>query len=417
MFRPVALYIGLCYTRAKQRNHFISFISLSSMLGIALGVMVLITVLSVMNGFDEEIRHRIFGMAQQISIRPITTEGLQNWSQIAKKVEHYPEVTAVSPFVAGQGMLANSGAVRPAVINGISPSDENKFSILSRKMLAGSLDNLKPGQFGLVMGEELAEALGLVVGDKVTVLTPQASLTPAGVMPRFKRFTVVGIYHVGTGFGFDNGLALINMRDAQALFQLGNGVTGLRLKLTDLYAAPNVAEGLAKILPKDLQVHDWTENFGDFFRVIALEKTTMFIILLMLIAVAAFNLVSTLVMVVTDKQSDIAILRTLGATPSTILRIFIVQGAIISIIGTLLGLIGGITLALNATRLVAAVEHYFDVKLLSSSIYFVNYLPSKLLWSDVWHICLAAILLSLLATLYPAWRASRIQPAQALRYE
>ena len=417
MFRPVALYIGLSYTRAKQRNHFISFISLSSMLGIALGVTVLITVLSVMNGFDEEIRHRIFGMAQQISIRPTTTEALQNWPQIAKKVDHYPEVTAVAPFVAGQGMLANSGAVRPAIINGISPPDEDKFSILSSKMIAGSLNNLKPGQFGLVMGQELAEALGLTVGDKVTALTPQASLTPAGIMPRFKRFTVVGIYRVGTGFGFDNGLALINIHDAQALFQLGNGITGLRLKLTDLYAAPSVAEGLAKILPRDLQVHDWTETFGDFFRVIALEKTTMFIILLMLIAVAAFNLVSTLVMVVTDKQSDIAILRTLGATPYTILTIFIVQGAIISIVGTLLGLIGGITLALNATKLVAAVEHYFDVQLLSSSIYFVNYLPSKLLWSDVWHICLAAILLSLLATLYPAWRASRIQPAQALRYE
>lgn len=417
MFRPVALYIGLCYTRAKQRNHFISFISLSSMLGIALGVTVLITVLSVMNGFDEEIRHRIFGMAQQVNIRPTMGEKLQNWAQIAKKIDHYPDVTAVAPFVAGQGMLANAGAVRPAIINGILPSDENKFSILASKMVVGSLSDLKPGQFGLVMGQELAENLGLTVGDKVTALTPQASLTPAGIMPRFKRFTVVGIYRVGTGFGFDNGLALIHMHDAQALFQLGNNVSGLRLKLTDLYAAPKVAEGLAKILPANLQVHDWTETFGDFFRVIALEKMTMFIILLMLIAVAAFNLVSTLVMVVTDKQSDIAILRTLGATPYTILSIFIVQGAIISIVGTLLGLIGGITLALNATALVAAIENYFNIKLLSSSIYFVNYLPSKLLWSDVWHICLAAILLSLLATLYPAWRAARIQPAQALRYE
>lgn len=417
MFRPVALYIGLAYTRAKQRNHFISFISLSSMLGIALGVTVLITVLSVMNGFDEEIRHRIFGMAQQINIRPIMNEALQDWKTLATRVEKYPDVTAAAPFVAAQGMLANSGAVRPAIINGISPEDEKNFSILGSKMVAGSLNNLRPNQFGIVMGQELADALGLTLGDKVTVLTPQASLTPAGIMPRFKRFTVVGIYRVGTGFGFDNGLALIHMRDAQALFQLGNGVTGLRLKLTDLYAAPKVAEGLAKILPPELQVHDWTETFGDFFRVIALEKTTMFIILLLLIAVAAFNLVSTLVMVVTDKQSDIAILRTLGATPSTILNIFIVQGTIISIIGTFLGLIGGITLALNATALVSAIESYFHVKLLSSNIYFVNYLPSKLIWSDVWHICLAAILLSLLATLYPSWRAARVQPAQALRYE
>jgi len=387
------------------------------MLGIALGVTVLITVLSVMNGFDEEIRHRVFGMAQQISIRPITNEALKNWEALTKRVEKYPEVTAAAPFIAGQGMLANSGAVRPAIINGISPKDEKNFSILASKMVTGSLNDLLPGQFGIVMGQELADTLGLVLGDKVTVLTPQASLTPAGIMPRFKRFTLVGIYRVGTGFGFDNGLALINMHDAQALFQLGNGVTGLRLKLTDLYAAPQVAEGLAKILPPELQVHDWTETFGDFFRVIALEKTTMFIILLLLIAVAAFNLVSTLVMVVTDKQSDIAILRTLGATPSTILSIFIVQGTIISIVGTFLGLIGGITLALNATALVSAIESYFHVKLLSSNIYFVNYLPSKLLWSDVWHICLAAILLSLLATLYPSWRAARVQPAQALRYE
>lgn len=417
MFRPVALYIGLCYTRAKQRNHFISFISLSSMLGIALGVTVLITVLSVMNGFDEEIRHRIFGMAQQVSIRPITNEALQDWPLVAKKVEHYPGVTAVIPFIAGNGMLSNQGIVHPTVISGISPQDENKVSVLGNKMVAGSLNHLKPGQFGMVLGQELAQRLGLIIGDKVTVLIPQASLTPAGIMPRFKRFTVVGIYRVGTGFGFDTGLALIHIRDAQTLFQLGNGVTGLQLKLTDLYTAPNVAEELAKIIPPDLQVHDWTETYGDFIRVIGLEKTVMFIILFLLIAVAAFNLVSTLVMVVTDKQSDIAILRTLGATPRTILNIFVVQGAIISIVGTGLGLIGGITLALNATRLVAAIERYFDVQLLSSSIYFVNYLPSKLLWSDVWHICSAAILLSLLATLYPAWRAARIQPAKALRYE
>lgn len=417
MFRPVSLYIGLSYTRAKQRNHFISFISLSSMLGIALGVTVLITVLSVMNGFDDEIRHRIFGMAQQVSIRPIANEVLQDWPLIAKKVEHYPGVTAVTPFIAGNGMLSNQGVVHPTVISGILPQDEHKVSVLTTKMVVGSLDNLKPNQFGMIMGQELAESLGLTVGDKVTVLIPQASLTPAGIMPRFKRFTVVGVYRVGTGFGFDTGLALINIHDAQALFQLGDGVTGLRLKLIDLYAAPKIAEGLAKIVPPDLQVHDWTETYGDFIRVIGLEKTTMFIILLLLIAVAAFNLVSTLVMVVTDKQSDIAILRTLGATPRTILNIFIVQGAIISIVGTLLGLIGGITLALNATRLVATIEHYFNVKLLSSSIYFVNYLPSKLLWSDVWHICFAAVLLSLLATLYPAWRAARVQPAQALRYE
>lgn len=417
MFRPVALYIGLCYTRAKQRNHFISFISLSSMLGIALGVTVLITVLSVMNGFDEEIRQRIFGMTSPITITPITNQVLSDWQPIANLVAHYPSVTTVSPFVAGQGMLVNSGVVRPAMISGILPQDEARFSVLGNKMVSGSLNQLKPTQFGMIMGKELADALGLIVGDTVTLLTPQASLTPAGIMPRFKRFTLIGIYRVGTGFGFDTGMAFIHMQDAQALFQLNHGVTGIRLKLTDLYAAPKISEALAQIVPPNLQVRNWTETFGDFFRVIALEKTTMFIILLLLIAVATFNLVSTLVMVVTDKQSDIAILRTLGATPRTILAIFVVQGTIISLVGTILGLIGGLTLALNATRLVAAIENYFHIELLSSSIYFVNYLPSKLVWSDVFHICGAAILLSLLATLYPAWRASRIQPARALRYE
>jgi lipoprotein-releasing system permease protein len=417
VFRPVSLYIGLCYTRAKQRNHFISFISLSSMLGIALGITVLITVLSVMNGFDEEIRNRIFGVAQQISIRPTDPEALQNWPSLAKKLESTPGVTEVTPFVAGQGMLTNGGMVRPTVISGISPKDESKVSVVADKMVEGSLEDLKSGQFAIVIGKELAETLGLVLGDKVTVFTPQASLTPGGLMPRFKRFTLVGMFRIGSGFGFDSSYALINIHDAQKLFQLGNGISGLRLKLTDLYAAPRIAAELTKTLPSNLEVHDWTETYGDLVKTIGLEKATMFILLMLLIAVAAFNLVSTLVMVVTDKNSDIAILRTLGATPYTILSIFIVQGAIISIVGTVLGLLGGITLALNATRLVAGIERLFHVKLFSSSIYYVNYLPSKLIWSDVWHICLSAILLSLLATLYPAWRASRIQPAQALRYE
>lgn len=265
MFRPFALYIGLCYTRAKQRNHYISFISLSSMLGIALGITVLITVLSVMNGFDEEIRNRVFGMAQQISIRPLTDEPLKNWDSIVKQVENYPGVTAVTPFIAGQAMLANDGVVRPTIITGITSEDEYKVSILKDKMVNGSLSDLTTGKFGIVIGQELAENLGLVVGDKITVLTPQASLSPAGIVPRFKRFTLTGIFHIGTGFGFDNQLAFINIKDAQALFQLGSGVSGLRLKLTDMYDAPQVANALSQLLPAQLQVHDWTETYGDFF--------------------------------------------------------------------------------------------------------------------------------------------------------
>lgn len=416
MFRPIALYIGLRYTRAKRRNHFISFIALSSMLGIALGVTVLITVMSVMNGFDEAIRSRILGMSRHISVSSFDNT-LVGWKTLETKLGHYPGVLGAAPFINGQGMLAHQGQVNPAAVIGILPAEERQVSILADKMVAGSLDNLKARHFGIVLGQNLAERLGLLVGDKVTLITPQATPTPAGVVPRFKRFTVAGIFKVGNGVGFDDQVAFIHLQDAQVLFQLGSAVSGIRLKIEDLYAAPKLTKQIRNDLVGDYLVSNWTQEFGAFFSAISLEKTMMFLILTLIIAVAAFNLVSSLVMVVADKKSDIAILRTLGASPKTIMGIFIVQGSIVGLVGTLLGVIGGITLALNVTALVAWIERFFDIRLLSSDMYYVNYLPSKMEWSDVWQISLMALIMSLVATIYPAWRASRTQPAEALRYE
>ncbi|CAM4459873.1 MAG: Lipoprotein-releasing system transmembrane protein LolE [Legionellaceae bacterium] len=416
MFKPISLYIGLRYTRAKRRNHFISFISLSSMLGIALGVAVLITVMSVMNGFDEAIKNRILGMARHISVSDYSGK-LNHWKSLQEKLMQEPGVISTAPFVNGQGMLANEGMVNPAIIIGILPKDEKKVSDLENKMLEGSLQALKPQRFGIIIGYLLAERLGLSINDKVTLITSQATLTPAGIIPRFKRFTVVGIFKVGNGAGFDDQVAFMHLSDAQTLFQLSSAVSGIRLKIEQLYDAPQLSKILQKKLPENFLVTNWTQEFGAFFSAISLEKRMMFLILALIIAVAAFNLVSSLVMVVTDKKADIAILRTLGASPMTIMKIFMVQGSIVGIMGTLLGLIGGIILALNVSALVNCLEQVFHLQLLSSDIYYVNYLPSKLDGWDTFKISFMALSMSLLATLYPAWRASKTQPAEALRYE
>lgn len=416
MFRPLALFIGLRYTRAKRRNYFISFISLSSMLGIALGVMVLITVLSVMNGFDQEIKGRILGMANQVTVTTFNAV-MPKWQAVQTKLEQQPGVTGVAPFVSGQGILVNQGQTHPVMIIGVLPEQEGKVSQLAQKVTQGNFANLVPGKFGVVLGEKLATSLGASVGDKISLMIPAATVTPMGVIPRFKVFTVVAIFKVGTGFGFDTDLAFLHFKDAQTLFQLGNAATGLRLKLQDFYAAPRISQEIANVLPPTFLISNWTDDYGSLFHAISLEKTMMFLILLLLIAVAAFNLVSTLVMVVTDKRADIAILRTLGAIPRTILAIFMVQGSVIGFVGTFLGLIGGILLATHVTEIVNFIEAAFHVKLLASDIYYVNYLPSKLQAWDVVRICIMALLMSLLATLYPAWRAARTQPAEALRYE
>lgn len=416
MFRPLALYIGLRYTRAKRRNGFISFISIISAVGIALGVAVLITVLSVMNGFDYQIRDHIFNMSNQVTVGDMSG-ALTNWPDVAKQVVKAKDVVGVAPFVYGQGMVTHNGMVHAVMITGILPDQEFKVSAICDKMVAGKLANLKPGQFGIILGKSLAQSLGVKMGDTVTLLTPKASFTPIGVLPTYKRFKVVGEFSIGSGFGYDSGMTIIHMNDAQKLFRMKNSVSGLRLKVNDLYAAPKVSDELMNMLPQRYVVTNWTEQYGTYFKAIRMEKTMMFVILLFIIAVAAFNLVSSLVMTVTDKQSDIAILRTLGASPRTIMYVFMVQGSVIGIVGTLIGVVGGILLAINAPAMVDWLQRLFHTHFISSSVYFIDYLPSKLDWHYVVYVSICALALSFLATLYPAWRASKVHPAEALRYE
>ncbi len=415
MFKPLELFIGLRYTRAKRRNHFISFISFTSTLGIMLGVVALIAVLSVMNGFQKEVRERILGMTSHATVSAYDGN-LKNWQEAMRLSREHPHVIGEAPFVEAQAMLTNGNRVSGVLLRGIMPEYENAVSDVGEKMRVGSLDVLQPGTFAIVLGRELAQILGVGVGDKVTVVTPQIRVTPAGAMPRLKRFTVRGIFEVGMG-EYDRGMALINLRDAAKLLRLGDGVTGVRLKLDDLYLAPRVTRELAGQMPGYYRLSDWTYKHRNFFSALRTEKRMMGLILFLIVAVAAFNIVSTLVMVVTDKQSDIAILRTLGMSPGEIMGIFIVQGATIGLIGTLLGVAGGIALALNLEQIVGWIERQFGVSFLDPNIYYISALPSDLHWEDVGTIGLSAFLLTLLATLYPAWQASRTQPAEALRYE
>ncbi len=415
MFRPLEIWIGLRYTGAKRRNHFISFISLISMLGIALGVAALITVLSVMNGFEQELRTRILGMASHASISGYR-EPLADWEKAAALAKQNPQVVGVAPYVQGEVMLTQGKKVSGALIRGILPSREPDVSSVGEHMSIGSLDDLQAGEYRIILGSELAYSLGARIGDSITVVTPQANFSPAGILPRLRRFRIVGIFEVGM-YEYDRGVALVHIQDAQRLFRLGDKVSGVRLKLEDLFQAPRVAQQLARQLGGDLKVEDWTRQHANFFRAVQTEKRVMFVILTLIVAVAAFNIVSTLVMVVTDKRADIAILRTLGATPGVILRIFMIQGALIGMLGTALGLAGGIALALNVETIVPAIEKAFGVQFMPADVYYISDLPSKINWPDVWQIGLVAFLLSFIATLYPAWRASRTQPAEALRYE
>ena len=409
------LMIGLRYTRAKRRNHFISFISAISMLGIALGVAALIVVLSVMNGFQQELRTRILGVASHVQISGLNGE-LAGWDKIAQQARNNPHVMAAAPYISAQGMLAFDQTVRGALVRGIVPDLEEKVADFNQHMKSGNLADLKPGEFGIVLGAELAHALQVFTGDKVTLIAPQGLVTPAAILPRLKQFKVVGIFEVGM-FEYDSGLALIDLQDAQVLYRMEDRVSGVRLKLDDLFLAPLVGRELMRDLDADVLVSDWTRNHANFFRAVAIEKNMMFIILSLIVAVAAFNIVSTLIMAVTDKESDIAILRTLGASPRSIMTIFIVHGSIIGVIGLVLGVAGGLALAFNLDVVIPAIERVLGVQLWTKEVYYISELPSQVQWPDVTVIAAVSFVLTLIATLYPSWRASRINPAEALRYE
>ncbi|NMG70986.1 lipoprotein-releasing ABC transporter permease subunit [Parazoarcus communis] len=412
--------VGLRYTRSRKRaqgrNRFISFISLVSMLGIALGVAALIVVLSVMNGFQEELRTRILGVASHVQVQAFDSE-LRSWQQVAEQASRHPSVKAAAPYVQEQGMLSFDEAVRGTMVRGVIPALEETVADFAQHMKAGRFDALQAGRFGIVLGRDLALALRVGMGDKVTLIAPQGLVTPAAVLPRVKQFEVVGIFEAGM-YEYDSGLALIHIADAQALYRMGDGVSGVRLKLDDLFAAPRVARELIRYIEEPgLGISDWTRSHANFFRAVALEKTMMTLILFLIVGVAAFNIVSTLVMAVQEKYADIAILRTLGASPGSIMTIFVLQGSIIGLVGLLAGLGGGLAIAHNLDVVIPALETLTGATLWNKEIYYINELPSKVLASDVVTILSVSFVLTLVAALYPSWRASKVNPAEALRYE
>ena len=420
-FSVFELFVGMRYTRAKRKNHFISFISLTSMIGIALGVAALIIVLSVMNGFQKDLRTRILGVASHLEITG-SNNTLSDWPNIAESSVKREHVLASAPYITAQAMLSYGQGVQGAIIRGVIPAAEDKVADLGKSMRVGTLNDLRAGEFGIILGTDLAYNLGAQMGDKVVVMAPQGQFTPAGVVPRLKQFTVIGLFSSGMQ-EYDAGLALIHMDDAAKLYRMDNKVSGVRLKLDDLFIAPNVAASISKDLNQPSNptgayyVTDWTQQHSNFFKAVQMEKRVMFIILTLIVAVAAFNIVSTLVMAVTDKRADIAIMRTFGASPASIMAIFIVQGALIGLIGTLIGAVFGVIVALNIDVIIPFIEGLFHIQFLAKDVYQISEVPSDLIWSDVTTIVIVSFVLSLLATLYPSWRASKINPAEALRYE
>ena len=413
MFNSFETMIGLRYVRARRRNHFISFISMSSMIGVALGVMALITVISVMNGFEKELKDRILGMASHAVIEELN--GLKDWQLVISNIKDHPEIVGAAPYFHAEGMLTKDKIVNGVIIRGILPDEETNVAIVAEKMIEGDLNDLISTEFNIILGAELVRKLNLEIGDKVTLVAPQVNFTPAGILPRLKRFTLIGIFEVGM-HEFDSGLALIHMDDALRLFRKSNP-TGIRLKTNNILKAPTISREIASQLSSNYWVIDWTQRHSNFFRALKTEKTVMFVILTLIVAVAAFNIISTLVMAVSDKQSDIAVLRTLGASPKSILKIFIIQGTIIGAIGILLGVIGGVWLASNIETLVPALENMLGYKFLSPDVYYISDLPSDMHWSDVILIGVVSFVLCLFATIYPAFRAANTLPAEALRYE
>lgn len=414
MFRPIELAIGLRYTRAKRRNHFISFISLASMLGIAIGVTALITVISVMNGFEGELRQRILGMVAHATISG-AGQPMADWAIAIDAAKRDPRVIGAAPYVEREAML-QGGRTQGALLRGIDPTQEPEVSELDAKMVKGEFGALQPGAFNIVLGSELALWLGVDVGDQVTVFVPEFRSTPVGVMPQMKRFTVVGLFTAGMQ-EYDRQLAIIHIGDGQRLLRMGEGVTGVRLKLRDMFDGWKVARDLSDHLGSFYRIRDWSADHANFFRAIRMEKTVMFIILSLIIGVAAFNLVSSLVMLVTDKQADIAILRTLGMSPRSIMAVFVVQGSLIGIVGVILGLIGGLSLTINLQWVVKAIESLMGTELMPADVYYITGVPTELRQWDVVQITLVALCMSMLATVYPAWRAALTEPAAALRYE
>lgn len=413
---PYELFIGLRYTRAKKRNHFISFISLISLLGITLGMTALITVMSVMNGFQKEVRARILGVASHVQISGLDNR-LTDWESTATEASRHPDVIAAAPFVNAQAMVSYDQVVHGAIVRGILPDKENTVADFDAMMVSGALQDLQPGEFNIIIGLELSRSLGAYRGDKIVLISPQGQVTPAGILPRLKQFTVVGIFEAGH-FEYDSGLVLIHMNDAQKLYRMtDDAVSGVRLKLSDMFLAPKVVNDLATSLSGAFYITDWTKQHANYFRAIQIEKRMLSLILALIIAVAAFNIVSTLVMAVTDKQSDIAILRTLGASPGSIMKVFIVQGTFIGVAGTVLGVTGGMLLAFNVGEVVAFIEWIFSVQFLSNEIYYISEIPSDPQAEDIITVALVSFALSLLATLYPSYRASKVNPAEALRYE
>lgn len=413
MLNNIPLLVGLRYLRARRRNHFISFISGVSMIGLTLGVMVLIIVLSVMNGFDRELRNRILGMIPHATL---SQQGqMNNWQYVADTVRQHPDVLGASPYTESQGMLVGPLQTRGALVSGVEPGSLSEVSILPKHITSGRLDNLQPGSFGMVLGDSLARSLGVGVGDRITIMVPEVTVNLAGINPRFKRFEVVGTFAVGAEL--DANLAVVHISDLALLLRYGDAVDGVHVKVTDLFNARRIAVDAGRDLAGRYQVSDWTRSQGNLFQAIQMEKRMVGLLLFMIIAVAVFNIVSSLVMMVTDKQGEIAILRTLGARRLQIMGIFIVQGTAIGLIGIALGVFLGILGALNVSNIIAWIENVLNMQFLSADVYFISYIPSQLLWSDVRLVAISTFVISVLATLYPAWRAARLSPAEALRYE
>ena len=415
MFQPKELFIGLRYIRARRKSHFVSFIAFISIAGVALGVFALIVVLSVMNGFGNELRDRTLSMTSHATISGYDGY-VRDWRSLLAKAEQNAEVVAAAPYIRKEVMLSNGRRVSGSLVRGIQPEMESRVSLVESKMISGSLMDLKPGEYSIVVGKELANSLGVYEGDRITVITPQASITAVGVMPRLRRFSVVGVFEVGM-HQYDSAMAYMHLEDAAKLFSYEDKVNGVRLKFTDLFDAPRITRSIEKDFGEDYWVKDWSKQHKNFFRALQTEKTVMFIILLMMVSVAALNIVSTLMMTVTDKESDIAILRALGMRPSSIMTIFIIQGAFIGLFGTIIGVSAGVPVALNVFEIVSWLEQLFNTDFLPSDVYYISDISADVKVSEVITYALSAFSVTILATIYPAWRASRTLPAEALRYE